>query len=36
MSIFICEKCGKLDNAACNNNYWIAHMNKHRQLQGEK
>lgn len=36
MSIFICEKCGKLDNTACGNNYWLAHMNKHRQKNGEK
>ena len=36
MSIFICEKCGKLDNTACGNNYWLAHMNKHRQAQGDK
>ncbi len=31
MSIFICEKCGKLDNTACNNNYWHASMNKYRE-----
>lgn len=36
MSIFICEKCGKLDNTACGNNYWIAYMNKYRQSQGEE
>lgn len=34
MGIFICEKCGKLDNTACSNNYWHAAMNKRRELQG--
>lgn len=23
MSSFICEKCGTIDNSACNNNYWM-------------
>lgn len=36
MGIFICEKCGKLDNTACSNNYWHAVMNKRRELQGMK
>lgn len=36
MSIFICEKCGKLDNTACNNNYWFAIMNKRLKKSGEK
>lgn len=35
MGIFICEKCGKLDNTACNNNYWHASGNKYRQSKGE-
>lgn len=35
LSIFICEKCGKLDNTACNNNYWHARMNKYRQSEGK-
>lgn len=35
MSIFICEKCGKLDNTACSNNYWHAFANKHRQSKGK-
>lgn len=36
MSIFICEKCGKLDNTACSNNYWHAKKNKYKQSKGEK
>lgn len=36
MPIFICEKCGKLDNTACGNNYWHAAMNKHRKNKGEE
>ena len=28
MSIFICEKCGRLDNSANNNNFWISRSNK--------
>lgn len=36
MGIFICEKCGKLDNTACNNNYYIALINRHRKSEGEK
>lgn len=36
MSIFICEKCGKLDNTALSNNYYHAIGNKYRQSQGEK
>lgn len=35
MSIFICEKCGKLDNTALNNNYWLAFMNKNKVKNGE-
>lgn len=35
MSIFICEKCGKLDNTALNNNYWLAFMNNNRMKNGE-
>lgn len=36
MSIFICEKCGKLDNTACGNNYWHALTNKIRERKGEE
>lgn len=36
MSIFICEKCGKLDNTACSNNYHHANMNKYREQKGKK
>ena len=36
MSIFICEKCGKLDNTACSNNFWHANMNKYRESKGEE
>lgn len=36
MSIFICEKCGKIDNTACHNNYWHASQNKYRQSKGEE
>lgn len=36
MGIFICEKCGKLDNTALNNNYWLATMNKKRMKDGEE
>lgn len=36
MSIFICEKCGKLDNTACSNNYYHAFMNKQREAEGKK
>lgn len=36
MSIFICEKCGKLDNTACNNNYWFAMMNRNLKKNGEE
>lgn len=36
MGTFICEKCGKLDNTACSNNYWHASGNKYRKSQGEK
>lgn len=36
MSIFICEKCGKLDNTACSNNYWHALANKIREEKGEE
>lgn len=35
MSIFICEKCGKLDNTTLNNNYWLAEINKNRIKDGE-
>ena len=31
MSIFICEKCGCLDNTALGNNYWHAAGNKRRK-----
>lgn len=34
MSIFICEKCGYLDNTACGNNYWHASGNKYRKREG--
>lgn len=36
MGVFICEKCGKLDNTACSNNYWHASMNKYRKSKGEE
>ncbi len=36
MSIFICEKCGKLDNTACGNNYWHAFVNKCNQADGKE
>ena len=36
MSIFICEKCGKLDNTALNNNYWHAHLNQYLESVGRK
>lgn len=36
MSTFICEKCGKLDNTACSNNYWHAVGNKYRQSEGKE
>ena len=29
MSIFICEKCGNIDNTACSNNYWHVAGNKY-------
>lgn len=29
MSVFICEKCGCLDNTALHNNYWMVIGNKH-------
>ena len=35
MSIFICEKCGCLDNTACNNNYWHAKTNKYKERINE-
>ena len=35
MSIFICEKCGKIDNTACNNNYWHAAGNKYKESKNE-
>ena len=30
MAIFICEKCGRLDNTANGNNFWQANSNKVR------
>lgn len=36
MSVFICEKCGRLDNTALNNNYWLAVLNKNRIKDGEE
>lgn len=36
MSIFICEKCGRLDNTAKNNNYWIVKMNRNMKTVGEE
>ena len=36
MGIFICEKCGKLDNTACSNNYYHATINKYRESKGEE
>lgn len=36
MSVFICEKCGKLDNTACSNNYYHALMNKYREADGRE
>lgn len=34
MGTFICEKCGKIDNTACSNNYWHAIGNKHLKSVG--
>lgn len=36
MSIFICEKCGKLDDTALSNNYWHAHANQSLKSMGEE
>lgn len=33
MPSFICEKCGKVDNSACANNYWHAFRNKYRSKE---
>ena len=35
MSVFICEKCGKLDNTACSNNYWHARGNQCLKEEGK-
>ena len=36
MPLFICEKCGKIDNSACANNYWHARFNKYSKSEGEE
>lgn len=36
MGIFICEKCGRLDNTANRNNYWIAMANKYKLKHPEE
>lgn len=36
MGVFICEKCGRLDNTACGNNYWHASRNKRRKANKEE
>lgn len=35
MAIFICEKCGQVDNTACANNFWHVSMNKCLQSKNE-
>lgn len=35
MSIFICEKCGKIDNSANRNNYWPARANQYAKRRGD-
>lgn len=36
MGMFICEKCGKIDNTSCNNNYWHASGNKYKKSKNEE
>lgn len=36
MSSFICEKCGCIDNTACDNNYWIVIGNRDAKKRGVK
>lgn len=36
MGLFICEKCGCIDNTACANTYYIAKLNRHKKEKGEK
>lgn len=36
MAIFICEKCGQVDNSAGSNNYWHVSMNKCLQSDGKE
>ena len=36
MSIFICEKCGKLDNSGNGNNYWAVQSNKFCLSEGKE
>lgn len=36
MPSFICEKCGKVDNSACANNYWHARSNKYLKSNGKE
>ena len=35
MSVFICEKCGRIDNSANSNNFWQAFGNKSKLKRGE-
>lgn len=35
MGVFICEKCGNIDNTACGNNYWHAASNKYHKSINE-
>lgn len=35
VSTFICEKCGRVDNSACSNNYWHARGVKYSKSKGE-
>lgn len=36
MGLFICEKCGCIDNTACDNTYYIASLNKLKRKKGEE
>lgn len=36
MGLFICEKCGCIDNTACDNTYYIASLNKLKRKRGKK
>ena len=36
VGLFICEKCGHIDNTACDNNYRITRLNKYKREKGEE